>query len=72
MWVSLVGAALCVVIMFIISWPTALITFFFFALLFAYINYRKPGTLTFFILLFVEISYDHNLLTLLFTYFDLI
>uniref|UniRef100_A0A914W591 Amino acid permease/ SLC12A domain-containing protein n=1 Tax=Plectus sambesii TaxID=2011161 RepID=A0A914W591_9BILA len=41
-WVSLLGAAICVTIMFIISWWTALITFCFFAMLFVYIQRRKP------------------------------
>ncbi|CAG9537340.1 unnamed protein product [Cercopithifilaria johnstoni] len=42
MWVSLTGALLCISVMFIISWSTALLTFFFFAVLFLYILYRKP------------------------------
>ncbi|PIO59437.1 amino acid permease, partial [Teladorsagia circumcincta] len=42
MWVSLGGALLCIVVMFIISWATALITFFCFAALFMYILHRKP------------------------------
>ncbi|EYC27812.1 hypothetical protein Y032_0008g197 [Ancylostoma ceylanicum] len=42
MWVSLAGALLCIVVMFIISWATALITFFCFAALFLYILHRKP------------------------------
>ncbi|VDM79819.1 unnamed protein product [Strongylus vulgaris] len=42
MWVSLGGALLCIVVMFIISWATALITFFCFAALFLYILHRKP------------------------------
>uniref|UniRef100_A0A914D8R6 Amino acid permease/ SLC12A domain-containing protein n=1 Tax=Acrobeloides nanus TaxID=290746 RepID=A0A914D8R6_9BILA len=42
MWVSLFGALLCVNVMFIISWLMALLTFFFFSLLFFYISRRKP------------------------------
>ncbi|KJH46770.1 K-Cl cotransporter [Dictyocaulus viviparus] len=42
MWVSLAGALLCIIVMFIISWVTALITFFCFAALFLYILHRKP------------------------------
>ncbi|KHJ90358.1 amino acid permease [Oesophagostomum dentatum] len=42
MWVSLGGALLCIIVMFIISWATALITFFCFAGLFLYILHRKP------------------------------
>lgn len=43
MWVSLLGALLCVSVMFIISWFTALLTFFVFGSLFFYISRRKPG-----------------------------
>lgn len=43
MWVSLLGAIICVVVMFIINWITALLTFFSFALLYWYISRRKPG-----------------------------
>ncbi|CAD5232278.1 unnamed protein product [Bursaphelenchus xylophilus] len=42
MWVSLLGAIMCVTVMFIVSWFTALLTFFFFALLFMYLSHRKP------------------------------
>ncbi|KHN71392.1 Solute carrier family 12 member 2, partial [Toxocara canis] len=42
MWVSLAGALLCISVMFIISWSTALLTFFFFAVIFLYILHRKP------------------------------
>lgn len=42
MWVSLLGAIMCVTVMFIVSWTTALLTFFFFALLFMYLSHRKP------------------------------
>ncbi|CAD5221629.1 unnamed protein product [Bursaphelenchus okinawaensis] len=42
-WVSLAGSILCVTVMFIISWLTALITFLFFGLLFVYILKRRPG-----------------------------
>ncbi|TKR87167.1 hypothetical protein L596_011614 [Steinernema carpocapsae] len=42
MWISLGGAVLCIFVMFIISWWTALVTFFFFAMLFSYILHRKP------------------------------
>ncbi|CAJ0568496.1 unnamed protein product, partial [Mesorhabditis spiculigera] len=41
-WVSLAGSILCVVVMFIVSWITALLTFFFFALIFIYLWHRKP------------------------------
>ena len=42
LWVSLIGAILCVCIMFVISWFNALLTFMFFGLLFFYITHRKP------------------------------
>uniref|UniRef100_A0A1I7RP02 Solute carrier family 12 member 3 n=1 Tax=Bursaphelenchus xylophilus TaxID=6326 RepID=A0A1I7RP02_BURXY len=41
-WVSLVGAILCISVMFVMNWFTALLTFFFFALLFLYMHHRKP------------------------------
>ncbi|KAL4717185.1 hypothetical protein ACJJTC_017072 [Scirpophaga incertulas] len=42
MWLSLVGAALCVAIMFVISWATALVTFAFLLALYLLVSYRKP------------------------------
>jgi hypothetical protein len=42
MWVSLVGAGMCISVMFVVSWSTALLTFFFFALIFVYLAHRKP------------------------------
>ena len=41
-WISLMGAILCVCIMFVVSWFNALLTFMFFGLLFLYITHRKP------------------------------
>ncbi|CAD5228295.1 unnamed protein product [Bursaphelenchus xylophilus] len=41
-WVSLAGSILCVTVMFIISWLTALVTFLFFGVIFVYIRKRKP------------------------------
>uniref|UniRef100_A0A0N5AW68 Solute carrier family 12 member 2 n=1 Tax=Syphacia muris TaxID=451379 RepID=A0A0N5AW68_9BILA len=41
-WLSLTGAVLCISVMFIISWSTALLTFFIFAVIFMYILHRKP------------------------------
>uniref|UniRef100_A0A914YTL2 Solute carrier family 12 member 2 n=1 Tax=Panagrolaimus superbus TaxID=310955 RepID=A0A914YTL2_9BILA len=41
-WISLLGAILCVCVMFIISYQNALITFMFFGLLFFYMAHRKP------------------------------
>jgi len=42
-WVSLAGSLMCVFCMFIISWWTALLTFFFFVAIYIYVAHRKPG-----------------------------
>lgn len=42
MWVSLIGALLCISVMFVVSWSTALLTFIFFAALYFYLAHRKP------------------------------
>ncbi|XP_068149884.1 bumetanide-sensitive sodium-(potassium)-chloride cotransporter isoform X2 [Drosophila tropicalis] len=42
MWLSLLGAALCVAVMFLISWGTALITFSVVLALYLIVAYRKP------------------------------
>lgn len=42
MWISLVGALLCVFVMFIIDWFSALVTFFCFGAIFMYLLHRKP------------------------------
>ncbi|XP_013113725.2 bumetanide-sensitive sodium-(potassium)-chloride cotransporter isoform X2 [Stomoxys calcitrans] len=42
MWLSLVGAILCVAVMFLISWATALITFAVVLALYLIVAYRKP------------------------------
>ncbi|XP_046677992.1 LOW QUALITY PROTEIN: bumetanide-sensitive sodium-(potassium)-chloride cotransporter-like [Homalodisca vitripennis] len=41
-WVSLVGTLLCIAVMFLISWWTALVTFFVVITLYLYVSYRKP------------------------------
>ncbi|KAK3097932.1 hypothetical protein FSP39_014651 [Pinctada imbricata] len=41
-WCSLIGALLCVAVMFIINWWTALITFAVVSGLFTYVHYTKP------------------------------
>ncbi|RWS15025.1 solute carrier family 12 member 3-like protein [Dinothrombium tinctorium] len=41
-WVSLLGATLCLVVMFIINWWTALITFALILFIYVYIYYRRP------------------------------
>jgi len=43
MWLSLIGALLCVGVMFVMNWWTALITIGLIAGLFFYVHYRKPG-----------------------------
>ncbi|XP_026741334.1 bumetanide-sensitive sodium-(potassium)-chloride cotransporter [Trichoplusia ni] len=42
MWLSLVGSMLCVAIMFVISWITALVTFAFLLALYLLVSYRNP------------------------------
>ncbi|XP_026288084.1 bumetanide-sensitive sodium-(potassium)-chloride cotransporter isoform X1 [Frankliniella occidentalis] len=42
MWLSLVGSILCVAVMFLISWSTALITFGIVLALYLIVQYRKP------------------------------
>ncbi|XP_018915712.2 bumetanide-sensitive sodium-(potassium)-chloride cotransporter [Bemisia tabaci] len=42
MWLSLIGAILCVTVMFLISWATALITFALNFALYLIVAYRKP------------------------------
>lgn len=42
MWLSLIGSMLCVFVMFIMNWQTALITFAVVLGLYIYISYRKP------------------------------
>ncbi|KAI8434431.1 hypothetical protein MSG28_012465 [Choristoneura fumiferana] len=42
MWLSLLGAVLCLAIMFVISWITALFTFAFLLALYLLVSYRKP------------------------------
>lgn len=42
MWLSLVGAILCVAVMFLISWTTALLTFAVVITLYLVVAYRKP------------------------------
>ncbi|XP_075209863.1 bumetanide-sensitive sodium-(potassium)-chloride cotransporter-like [Lycorma delicatula] len=41
-WVSLLGTLLCIAVMFLISWWTALVTFFVVVTLYLYVSYRKP------------------------------
>lgn len=43
MWLSLVGFVLCVAVMFLISWTTALLTFAAILFLYMVVVYRKPG-----------------------------
>ncbi|XP_042861761.1 bumetanide-sensitive sodium-(potassium)-chloride cotransporter-like isoform X4 [Penaeus japonicus] len=41
-WVSLVGGILCLIVMFLIDWKTALITFIVILTLYLFVAYRKP------------------------------
>ena len=45
-FVALIGTVLCVVVMFLMDWVTALVTFGIVAILYLYISYRKPGLLS--------------------------
>lgn len=47
MWLSLAGAILCIGVMFVINWWTALITFAIVCALYVYVHYRKPGEIPF-------------------------
>lgn len=42
MWVSLVGAMVCIVIMFLINWWAALVTIVIIIALYKYVDYKKP------------------------------
>lgn len=42
-WLSLLGAILCVAVMFLMNWPTALVTFGCLFTLYLVVMYRKPG-----------------------------
>lgn len=43
MWLSLLGALLCCVVMFVINWWAALLTFVIEILLYIYVTVKKPG-----------------------------
>lgn len=43
MWLSLLTAVLCVIAMFLISWPVALITIAIVLFFYLVVVYRKPG-----------------------------
>lgn len=43
MWVSLLGAILCCVVMFVINWWAALVTLLIVLALYIYVSYKKPG-----------------------------
>lgn len=43
MWASLAGAILCLIVMFIMDWKTALATFIIVSGLYIWVLYRKPG-----------------------------
>lgn len=42
-WLSLLGALLCLAVMFLINWWAALVTFVFNGALYLYIRHKKPG-----------------------------
>ena len=43
MWLSLLGALLCCVVMFVINWWAALATLLIVLALYIYVSYKKPG-----------------------------
>lgn len=43
MWISLVGAILCCIVMFVINWWAALLTYVIVLGLYIYVTYKKPG-----------------------------
>lgn len=46
-WVSLAGAVLCCVVMFVINWWAALVTNGIVLALYIYVSYKKPGQICF-------------------------
>lgn len=56
MWVSLAGAVLCCVVMFVINWWAALLTNVIVLSLYIYVNYKKPGQSNSFFSMWVKIS----------------
>lgn len=45
MWLSLMGALLCCVVMFVINWWAAILTYVIEILLYIYVLVKKPGEL---------------------------
>lgn len=43
MWISLIGAILCCIVMFVINWWAALLTYVIVLGLYIYVTYKKPG-----------------------------
>lgn len=60
-WVSLAGAVLCCVVMFVINWWAALLTNVIVLALYIYVSYKKPG------ISHVTALYGHNFLRCLIT-----
>lgn len=48
MWISFVGALLCIAVMFLINWWAALITFVVVGSLYLFVRTKKPGNCFFF------------------------
>uniref|UniRef100_A0A0M3IPL5 SLC12 domain-containing protein n=1 Tax=Ascaris lumbricoides TaxID=6252 RepID=A0A0M3IPL5_ASCLU len=59
MWLSLASSALCITVMFIISWISALIIFAFFFLVFVYMNHRHVGKIN--VLFFSEVNWGSSI-----------
>lgn len=43
LWISLIGGILCLIVMFLIDWITALITFIVTIALYLFVSYRNPS-----------------------------
>lgn len=74
MWISFVGALLCIAVMFLINWWAALITFVVVGSLYLYVRTKKPGKLFVFCLHFSNLNIQNfnshyvNLLNILITH----
>lgn len=69
MWLSLAGAILCVGVMFLISWWTALLTLAVVLALYLIVAYRKPGINLLFFFSFIFISLWSKIILLLKSFF---
>lgn len=59
MWISFVGALLCIAVMFLINWWAALITFVVVGSLYLYVRTKKPGNFFCVFFLFPFFKFKH-------------